>query len=182
MPARILSMAFNAASTLLCVSSATDTVHIFRLSTPAEVASEQSQPRGLVRKISSISERSVSPTGTRMDGKDGGDGLDSSIAARKHNGTFAGMIRRTSQTVGKSFAATVGSYLPSAVSEMLEPARDFAWFKLPRVPGSSGTVRSVVAMNSSQPQVMVATSDGQFLVFTIDLDTGGEAHLTSQHS
>ena len=34
MPARIYSMSFNAASTLLCVSSATETVHIFKLSAP----------------------------------------------------------------------------------------------------------------------------------------------------
>jgi len=110
------------------------------------------------------------------------DGLESSIVARKHNGTFAGMIRRTSQTVGKSFAATVGSYLPSAVSEMLEPARDFAWFKLPKTQGSSGTIRSVVALSSNHPQVMVVTSEGQFLVFTIDMEAGGEGHLSSQHS
>jgi len=177
-------MSFNAASTLLCVSSATDTVHIFRLSTPAEIAEVQAQSRGgVIRRVSGISERSVSPTSDgQLNSMDGGDSLDSSIVARKHNGTFAGMIRRTSQTVGKSFAATVGSYLPSAVTEMLEPARDFAWFKLPRAPGSSGTVRSVVALSSNQPQAMVVTSDGQFLVFTIDMDTGGEAHLTSQHS
>ncbi|KAI7131051.1 WD repeat domain phosphoinositide-interacting protein, partial [Hortaea werneckii] len=36
MPARIYSMSFNATSTLLCVSSATETVHIFKLAPPAQ--------------------------------------------------------------------------------------------------------------------------------------------------
>lgn len=104
------------------------------------------------------------------------------------------MLRRTSHNVSKSFAATVGGYLPSAVSEMLEPARDFAWFKIPRSspgPGISakgggaeggGALKSVVAMSSSSPQVMVVTSEGSFLVFNIDLEEGGEGTLTKQCS
>ncbi|KAI7083821.1 WD repeat domain phosphoinositide-interacting protein [Hortaea werneckii] len=36
MPARIYSMSFNATSTLLCVSSATETVHIFKLAPPGQ--------------------------------------------------------------------------------------------------------------------------------------------------
>ena len=104
------------------------------------------------------------------------------------------MLRRTSHNVSKSFAATVGGYLPSAVSEMLEPARDFAWFKIPRsLPGpgisakgggaeGGGALKSVVAMSSSSPQVMVVTSEGSFLVFNIDLEEGGEGTLTKQCS
>lgn len=77
---------------------------------------------------------------------------------------------------------------------MLEPARDFAWFKIPRLapgPGVSakgggadggGALKSVVAMSSSSPQVMVVTSEGQFLVFGIDLEEGGEGTLLKQYS
>ena len=113
------------------------------------------------------------------------DDLDSSefgAAARNHNGTFAGMLRRTSQNVSKTFASTVGGYLPSAVTEMLEPARDFAWFKVPRASGATGAgVKSVVAMSPNGPQVMVVTSEGDFLVYNIDLEKGGEAELVKQH-
>lgn len=96
-----------------------------------------------------------------------------------------GMIRRTSQNVGTSVAASVGAYLPSAVSEMWEPARDFAWLKIPKAPasapggilGSSTQLRSVVAMSSNSPQVMVVTNEGHFYVFGIDLEKGGEGTL-----
>ena len=42
------------------------------------------------------------------------------------------MIRRTSQNVGLALAARVGGYLPARVTEMWEPARDFAWVRIPR--------------------------------------------------
>jgi autophagy-related protein 18 len=98
------------------------------------------------------------------------------------------MIRRTSQNVGGAVAARMGGYLPKGVSEMWEPARDFAWIKLPRPnPGAGGNtgpgpLRSVVAMSSNTPQVMVVTSDGNFYVFNIDLSKGGEGTLTKQYS
>lgn len=109
--------------------------------------------------------------------------------SRKPNGTLMGMIRRTSQSVGSSVAARVGEYLPKGVSEMWEPARDFAWVKIPKSGhgtghngGHTGPLRSVVAMSSNSPQVMVVTSDGNFYVFNIDLSRGGEGTLTKQYS
>lgn len=111
----------------------------------------------------------------------------SDFSSRKHNGTLMGMLRRTSQNVGNTFAATVGGYLPKGVSEMWEPTRDFAWMKLPKSGQGSGgqatgPVRSVVAMSSNTPQVMVVTSEGNFYVFNIDLSKGGEGTLTKQYS
>lgn len=133
------------------------------------------------------------------------DSSTSPSSSRKHNGTLFGMIRRTSQNVGTSFAASVGAYLPSAVSEMWEPARDFAWLKIPKSPpffpasqqaggggGAFGTpnpaattsttastapLRSVVAMSGNSPQVLVVTNEGHFYVFGIDLEKGGEGTL-----
>lgn len=99
-----------------------------------------------------------------------------------------GIIRRTSQNVGNTVASKVGGYLPKGVSEMWEPARDFAWVKLPKPNqgpggnGNTGPLRSVVAMSSNTPQVMVVTSDGNFSVFNIDLSNGGEGTLTKQYS
>ena len=116
-----------------------------------------------------------------------GDG-SSELSSRKHNGTLIGMLRRTSQNVGGAMAARMGGYLPKGVSEMWEPARDFAWIRLPRPnqgPGgnaNTGPLRSVVAMSSNTPQVMVVMSDGNFYVFNIDLSKGGEGTLTKQYS
>lgn len=173
MPSRIYSMSFNTTSTLLCVSSATETIHIFKLGQGS-------------------SEGASSPNGGRQNsGSSAGDesAVDiehSDFSGRKHNGTLMGIIRRTSQNVGNTFATTVGGYLPKGVTEMWEPTRDFAWIKLPRSSGATdsntGPVRSVVAMSSNTPHVMVVTSEGNFYVFNIDLSKGGEGTLTRQYS
>jgi autophagy-related protein 18 len=171
-------MSFNTTSTLLCVSSATETIHIFKLS------NQGSAVEGSPGSPTTQSSSGYSPTAEDSLA----DTEASDLGLRKHNGTFMGIIRRTSQNVGTSFAATVGGYLPKGVSEMWEPARDFAWIKLPKTGHgsgghtSAGPVRSVVAMSSNTPQVMVVTSEGNFYVFNIDLSKGGEGTLTKQYS
>ena len=91
------------------------------------------------------------------------------------------MVRRTSQNVSTSLVSRAAGYLPTAVTEIWEPARDFAWVKIPR--GRNGNpVRSVVAMGENAPEVMVATSEGDFLIYNIDLEKGGEGTLVRQHS
>ncbi|EPS32565.1 hypothetical protein PDE_07525 [Penicillium oxalicum 114-2] len=183
MPSRIYSMSFNTTSTLLCVSSSTETIHLFRLTQqgPTSDASSAHSPVGR------DSQSASSLYGQHDEDEHGGEtGAD--LENRKHNGTLMGMIRRTSQNVGGAVAAKMGGYLPKGVSEMWEPARDFAWFKLPRSAqstgnvGNNGPLRSVVAMSSNTPQVMVVTSDGNFYVFNIDLSKGGEGTLTKQYS
>ncbi|KAL8906866.1 MAG: hypothetical protein Q9171_006100 [Xanthocarpia ochracea] len=221
MPSRIYSMAFNATSTLLCVSSASDTVHIFKLvppgqkSTPSDTTKEKdsenttalrprsSQSSSSNNPTSAIREESPAPSDSATDDlsrtiSNGGD--PTPVSQRKNNGTLLGMIRRTSQNVGTTFAASVGAYLPSAVSEMWEPARDFAWLKIPKAStlsgqggekgggagqssgvgsglGSTAPLKSVVAMSNNSPQVMVVTNEGHFYVFGIDLENGGEGNL-----
>lgn len=179
MPSRIYCMSFNIMSTLLCVSSATETIHIFKLG--HQVSSSSSSPiRDRFDQNSTGLSHSIEDSTADTD--------PSGLPSRRNNGTLLGIIRRTSQNVGTTFAATVGGYLPKGVSEMWEPARDFAWIKLPKLSQgssgsvSSGPVRSVVAMSSNTPQVMVVTSEGNFYVFNIDLSKGGEGTLTKQYS
>ncbi|KAL8693602.1 MAG: hypothetical protein Q9218_001602 [Villophora microphyllina] len=220
MPSRIYSMAFNATSTLLCVSSASDTVHIFKLSPPSP--SDQSSTSNTAKRKDSMDSTNLRPRSSHSahnteaireespapsESQPGDDlsrtisnGIESTsipTSQRKANGTFMGMIRRTSQNVGTSFAASVGAYLPTAVSEMWEPTRDFAWLKIPkpsatlteqgspgqRIPssgsglGSTAPLKSVVAMSHNSPEVMVVTNEGRFYVFGIDLEKGGEGNL-----
>jgi autophagy-related protein 18 len=231
LPAHIYCMSFNAANTLLSVSSATETVHVFRLIAqqspfkPQDPAPEKdsSPPETPARRrgesFSSLGrERSTSPSsesgGDLLAGSP--DGAASALAAlgastssstaQKPGQTLASMIRRTSQNVGLTLAAKVGGYLPASVTEMWEPARDFAWVRIPRGraaaqaalqqqqastaggpgaaaggPGGS-PAKSVVAMSSGRPQLLVVTSEGQFLVFNVDLDKGGEGVLERQYS
>ncbi|KAF3765928.1 hypothetical protein M406DRAFT_88734 [Cryphonectria parasitica EP155] len=229
-PSTIYSMSFNLSSTLLCVSSTSDTVHIFRLSGTAAVdrnavaagagpgamdhsssprANRWSRSRSRSQSYDSGNDDSPgSVTGSpRSDAAEiagisanNGSGGPTSSANRRQSGSFSSMLRRSSQLMGRSVAGVVGSYLPQTVTEMWEPLRDFAFIKIPKVssasptnkgappPGPStliypnGPMRSVVAMSSSSPQVMVVTSDGGFYVFNIDMEHGGEGYLVRQFS
>ncbi|RMJ28506.1 hypothetical protein PHISP_00633 [Aspergillus sp. HF37] len=184
MPSRIYSMSFNTTSTLLCVSSSTETVHVFKLSHPGPSSEGFMSSASPTARDRAFDQSSPSPEADEMAGEMG----TSDLSGRKHNGTLMGMIRRTSQNFGTTFASKVGGYLPKGVSEMWEPARDFAWIRLPKPNqgaggnGNPGPLRSVVAMSSNTPQVMVVTSDGNFYVFNIDLSKGGEGTLTKQYS
>ncbi|KAM7202793.1 autophagy-related protein 18 [Naviculisporaceae sp. PSN 640] len=208
----IYSMSFNLSSTLLCVSSNSDTVHIFRLGNTPTTASAghlteaRDIPGGSQRHDRSGRSRSFdsgdnsgsnagSPRSSDMDyggsytNKNGNSGAAGATAAhRRQSGSFSSMLRRSSQIMGRGVAGVVGSYLPQSVTEMWEPQRDFASVKIPRGGnGGGGTLgagasRSVVAMSSSSPQVMVVTSDGGFYVFNIDMEKGGEGYLVKQFS
>lgn len=96
--------------------------------------------------------------------------------------------------IGRSFAGAVGAYLPSSVTEMWEPMRDFASVKVSASSSSSsagregregregGGSRSVVAMNPNAPQVMVLSSDGVFSTYSIDMEKGGECLPIKQYN
>ncbi|TKA69490.1 Autophagy-related protein 18 [Cryomyces minteri] len=186
MPSRIYSMSFNATSTLLCVSSASETIHVFRLA-PQMSASKIAGSRGIPispqgRSFSGSRDRSISPNREDLeDSTNLPESADLGARQQARNPTFMSMVRRTSQNVGANLVTRAAGYLPSAVSEIWEPARDFAWVKIPRTAGAP-SVKTVVAMSSNIPQVMVASSEGQFYVFNIDLEKGGEGTLTHQHS
>ena len=223
-PSTIYSMSFNLSSTLLCVSSMSDTVHIFRLGgnpqstgSPRNTALDAStSPRGnqWARPQSHDSAENSPGSNTESPGSETTDYTGSAsnmgskgtaMSHRRQSGSFSNLLRRSSQIMGRSVAGVVGSYLPHTVTEMWEPLRDFAYIKIPKSTnaalsasggassgdpsgGSSigsypgGRLRSVVAMSSSSPQVMVVTSDGGFYVFNIDMENGGEGYLVKQFS
>jgi autophagy-related protein 18 len=205
-PSTIYSMSFNLSSTLLCVSSISDTVHIFRLGappgniTPAGAPIERpSSPRqdrwSRGRSYDDESPGNSAAESPRSDGADatgnGSNGENSRPGHRRQSGSFSNMLRRSSQIMGRGVVGVVGSYLPQTVTEMWEPLRDFAYIKIPKssssgqsrlAGGSAGPLRSVVAMSSSSPQVMVVTSDGGFYVYNIDMENGGEGYLVKQFS
>lgn len=185
MPSRIFCMSFNAVSTLLCVSSATETIHIFKLASPDQKSSTTQKtlsPPSSPRTSHSIArDRSESPS-TSDDPADStamGDGND--MATGKVRGAnFMSLVRRTSQNVSTSIVSRAAGYLPSSVTEIWEPQRDFAWVRVPR--GQSGTAQKcVVAMGNHSPAVLVATNEGDFFVFSIDLEKGGEGTLVQQY-
>ncbi|KAI7225287.1 WD repeat domain phosphoinositide-interacting protein [Hortaea werneckii] len=242
MPARIYSMSFNATSTLLCVSSATETVHIFKLAPPGQnphsASHHPSNPDPSPTRETHQSDTSSSISGTTLadpddrtsDSSSPTPPTASSNPSRNPKPTNPGLmsfVRRTSQNVigPSSFVSRLatGGYLPASVAEMWEPQRDFAWVRIPRGNshnsgggggggggvesnagggssgnggagggtgagvgggggGSGGLRSSVVAMPNhlAVPHVMVATSEGEFYVFTIDLERGGEGTLVKR--
>ena len=191
MPARIYCMSFNATSTLLCVSSATETVHIFKLAPPG------SNPTSNTNGRSHDSTSATSPPASPISSRFSRDRSTSPSASSDHHSDpaspdsdpsslsnsrqprqpgFMSLLRRTSQGVSTSFVSRAAGYLPSSVTEMWEPQRDFAWARIPR--GANGQpVRSVVAMANNVPHIMVATNEGDFYVYSVDLEKGGEGTL-----
>jgi len=93
------------------------------------------------------------------------------------------MIRKGSQSLTKQFATSLAPLLPTSVTEIWEPSRDFAHVKLPARSSSSGTKAGcLVGMSKEEPNIFVVTSDGEFLNYKIDLYQGGEGKLDKQYS
>ncbi|KIJ15193.1 hypothetical protein PAXINDRAFT_169336 [Paxillus involutus ATCC 200175] len=171
--ARIYSMSFNAVGSLLAVSSAHDTVHIFKLGAR--------QGPGSGSSSSEKKDRPASPMDS-MDSRDPDDGrgagdYDSFVDERKKSSSVSSVLRRRSMHLTKSLSSSVGGYLPNTITEIWEPTRDFAFLRLP----TSGA-RCVVGLSGTLPQVMVVSSEGYFYAYNIDLENGGECTLMKQYS
>ncbi|KAI1785091.1 WD40 repeat-like protein [Ganoderma leucocontextum] len=165
--ARIYSINFNLVSSLLCVSSAHDTVHIFKLG----------QGRG---GPSAVGAQSPSSPSGSIDSREGSQGLDGgyeAYAEKKKGSSVSSTLRRKSLHLTKNLTSSVGGYLPNTLTEMWEPSRDFAFLRLP----TSGA-RCIAALSGTMPQVMVLSSEGYFYSYNIDLENGGECSLMKQYS
>jgi len=158
-------MNFNVVSTLLAVSSAHDTVHIFKLGPPS---SSKNAPAP------------SSPSGS-VDSREGAQALDGGYEAfiddKKKSGGVSSNLRRKSLQMTKTLTHSVGGFLPNTLTEMWEPSRDFAFLRLP----TSGA-RCIVGLSGTMPQIMVISSEGYFYSYNIDLENGGECSLMKQYS
>lgn len=195
--ARIFSLAFNPVSTLLAVTSDSDTVHIFRLDRLGRPASQSMSTSSRAEQARRAAQASA--YGDNVDDEDGADsthrysnssgnggrgGYDAyidSTKAQQRAGLsgkgVTGSLRKKGLAVGRSLAGSIGGFLPGTVTEMWDPQRDFAFLKLP-TPG----VKSTVALSGTNPQVMVITSEGIYYCYNIDLDNGGECLLQKSYN
>ncbi|KAI0297412.1 WD40 repeat-like protein [Russula brevipes] len=169
--ARIYSLNFNVVGTLLAVSSAHDTVHIFKL------GGGRSSNNGNGNR----DDHATSPSGS-VDSREGAGALEGGYDAfvddkKKKSGGMSSSLRRRSLHLTKNITSSVGGYLPNTLTEMWEPSRDFAFLKLP----TSGA-RCIVALSGTMPQIMVVSSEGYFYSYSIDLENGGECSLMKQYS
>ncbi|GJE99595.1 WD40 repeat domain-containing protein [Phanerochaete sordida] len=172
--AKIYSINFNLVSTLLAVSSAHDTVHIFKLGPQKSGSGANS--------ANTKSPASPSSPSNSIDSREGTHGLDGGYEAyaqqqKKSGASVSSSLRRRSLHLTKNITSSMGGYLPSALTEVWEPSRDFAFLRLP----TSGA-RCIVALSGTMPQVMVISSEGYFYSYSIDLENGGECSLLKQYS
>ncbi|WWC92789.1 uncharacterized protein L201_007748 [Kwoniella dendrophila CBS 6074] len=168
--AKIFSMNFNLASSLLAVSSDSSTIHIYKL---ANSKGTSSSSMGHTETIPEHIDGARSPTPSEATSNS--PPLSSAKLSDNSTNSATSSLRRRSYHIGKSFVGGVGGYLPRSVSEMWEPQRDFAFIKL-----RGNGARTVVAMSGTVPQVMVISADGLFQAYSIDLDNGGECSLMKE--
>jgi len=174
---RIYSMNFNTVGSLLAVSSANDTVHIFKLAVGGN-GNGGGKRAANASSASSTGATSPSPSIESRDTLSAGGlegGYEAFIDGKKKSGVGSSLKKR-SLHLTKGLTSSVGGYLPNSFTEMWEPTRDFAWLRLP----TSGA-RCVVALSGTMPQVMVVSSDGYFYSYNIDLENGGECSLMKQY-
>ncbi|KAG6895242.1 hypothetical protein C0992_002411 [Termitomyces sp. T32_za158] len=135
---RIYSLAFNRVSSLLAVSSAHETVHVFKLGLGAQRPEQQQRPE---------SPASIPPESDPVD-----DAYDVPPEKKPATGFISSTLRRKSLQMTKSLSHSVGTYLPNTLTELWEPARDFAFLRLPPpasapVGGGAAPGRCVVAIS-----------------------------------
>ncbi|KAH9477342.1 Autophagy-related protein 18 [Psilocybe cubensis] len=172
--ARIYSMNFNVVGTLLAVSSAHDTVHVFKLGKPGGTGGGGAV--SATASTSSTLDGAVSPPESVDGATQGLDGGYEAFIEKKKGNSVSSSLRRKSLQLSKHLTHSMGGYLPSTLTEMWEPSRDFAFLRLP----TSGA-RSIVALSGTMPHVMVLSAEGYFYLYSIDLEKGGECVLMKQY-
>ncbi|TIA89532.1 hypothetical protein E3P99_02002 [Wallemia hederae] len=169
-PARVYSIAFNQVSTLLAVSSATDTIHIFKIGRSFDGNTPSSNNN----------EDIMSETSDRLANQTGMLGGYEAFVDGKRRSTLGNSISQKGLSFGKALTSGAGSiskHLPRGVTEMWEPSRDFAFAKLPE-----RGIETRIGLSSTLPQLMVVSSQGLFYSYSIDLENGGECTLIKQYN
>ncbi|PVU89539.1 hypothetical protein BB559_005071 [Furculomyces boomerangus] len=205
--AHIYNMTFNARSTLLCVSSDTDTLHIFKVFNNKKSGSGKNKNnKGSSSNSPPIQDNdqmgpalSAAKYGLLDDGNSNQQTFlsENSTSALTNfqyennslnepsSNSASGSQRNKDKGTGSSWRGIMGSKLvgkaaslmPGSISEIWEPSRDFAHIKLPK----SG-IQSIAAVSTIMSQVIVITSEGFVYLYNIDLNEGGECILLKQYS
>ncbi|ETV66123.1 hypothetical protein H257_17285 [Aphanomyces astaci] len=107
-------------------------------------------------------------------------GLESAVTGSYSLSPMLGPVTRLEPKAATT-KAMLSSYLPSSVTRIAEGARDFAYARL-----RSANVPNLCALRGPLPgsnhvQVLVATIDGLFYQYALDITTGGECVLEREH-
>lgn len=150
-PTKIYSLSFSRDNKYLTASSATETVHIFKLGDDSTVVDLVTSDEGLKeppkpdfnRNDSSGSESSQRRVSNgSFESVNSGDAVGGEVEpvidiSRR---TVGRMIRKSSQKIGRRAAERIGTFLPPKLTSMLEPHRHFASLKVPAANGVKNVV------------------------------------------
>lgn len=186
--AKIYSIGFNLKSTLMAVSSDTETVHIFKLTGSGggngSGTSRSGGGSGSTNDWENGEDRYQS-NGNSLLGTGSGAGgdltrasYDAIVEQKRKELSSTAQRKKSLSSLTRGIAGAASNFLlPTQVTNLFDPQRDFAYLKLP-VHG----VKSIVGISSTSPQIMVVTSEGLFYSYTIDLEKGGECILQKSYS
>ncbi|GAA5925725.1 phosphoinositide binding protein ATG18 [Sporobolomyces koalae] len=173
--ARIDSIGFNLKSTLMAVSSDTETVHIFKLVNGAGTSNHSITTANAGGAAGNDWENGEDRYSSER-GMAHAGGYDQIVEQKRKQST--GLRKKSLSSLTRSVAGGVSNFLlPAQVTGLFDPQRDFAYLKVP----VSG-VKSIVGISSTSPQIMVVTSEGLFYSYLIDLEKGGECVLQKSYS
>ncbi|EGZ30059.1 hypothetical protein PHYSODRAFT_470141 [Phytophthora sojae] len=191
--AQVYCLAFNESSTILCASSDTGTIHFFSL-TGAESSATGSF--GHFTPITSTLAVAGSTFGSTVFGSAAAppSPITSSVVdpspgkPSAHHVSSSATARgtRTSSGLATSnfddVAGVMSAYLPSSFSGIAEGTRDFAYARL----RSTGVPNQCAIHGPRDPknpivQLYVATADGYFYEYSLNLAVGGKCKLEREN-
>lgn len=194
---RVYSLAFSLGSKLLCVSSATQTVHIYRLDASQRVkhsnhtAGLQSEDEEGLHEGDTSAGLDLPQEGSEAFERDEhnrstGNGADqrSVSPGGDSEADLADSLAKTQPEKEKNKSKKHSSWFSrsswtgAARSHRVSlGARDFAWFKLPLKPD----IRTEIGLIPLSNLICVATNDGRLFHFAIDMEKGGECKKVAEY-
>lgn len=179
-PTKIYSLSFSQDNKYLTASSATETVHIFKLGSDDDSSNTTTTPDTVINESLLDDEVEVNPKDTMKRAESSGsEASQVSTQRRISNSSYDSinsneiedrveplidisrrsvgrMIRKSSQNIGRKAAEKIGTFLPPRLTSMLEPTRHFASLKVPAPSGVKNVVsvgRALSIPKSGLPSV-----------------------------
>lgn len=193
-PTKIYSLSFSQDNKFLTASSATETVHIFKLGTDDDqVVSEsilEDPPLDLrkdtMKRAESSGSEASQESNQRRVSNSSYDSINSNEIEDRveplidiSRRSVGRMIRKSSQNIGRRAAEKIGTYLPPKLTSMLEPTRHFASLKVPAPAGVKNVVsvgRELSIPKSGLPSVFTENN----LSGSNELETSDEFNSNTQ--
>ncbi|BFZ58996.1 autophagy protein [Savitreella phatthalungensis] len=145
-----------------------------RGSLPARITSIAFDSLSAYVAVSSNSE-TVHVFRLQADGSEAADANRPPGPPRRTSRGALGLIRRSSQSLGRSMAGTFAPFLPASVSDIWQPARHFASVKL-----DSKSEKTLTTLSGEHMHLHVLTDAGLLQRYSLNQRHGGDCELVSQ--